>query len=119
MNWAVAFARRPEFALGDTPAETKHIFRNRLKNAHKKVEQKLPAPAASLLCYRLIVSWCPLLQEITKVIFDGKVQRPRSSSSKMSLPTNTLESVKCISFCRRMCISSSQPTPFGQKYGKK
>ena len=39
MDWKVAFARRPEFAFGDTPSEAKRLFQNRLKNAHKKVEQ--------------------------------------------------------------------------------
>jgi hypothetical protein len=39
MDWKVAFARRPEFAVGDTPSEAKRLFQNRLKNARKKIEQ--------------------------------------------------------------------------------
>jgi hypothetical protein len=49
MLWSeVAFARRPEFAFGETPAEAKRLFRNRLKNAHIKVEQKTARASSEL-----------------------------------------------------------------------
>ena len=48
MNWEVAFARRHEFSFGVTPAEAKRLFRNRLKNAHIKVEQKTARASSEL-----------------------------------------------------------------------
>ena len=58
MDWKVAFARRPEFAFGDNPADAKCLFQNRLKNARKKIEMnnsRATSELALLLADRIAV----------------------------------------------------------------